>query len=219
MTVPGPEDADGSVDWRALQAEITELQADRAALSARVAALDERVEELAGALDIIEDVIEDAAETLRSPAAATEPVPVADTDSGQQTPSAAPPASDPGSAPLDMRVLIPWVRDHIALLLERKIPQSQGRLRWCRSWWLHPEAIARFDALHRSWCEAVASQGNALVVYYEHLDRQLATVMDEHGPFSACTGGEHGSDRTVRRLGQLDPPPAYFVELDQFDAM
>ncbi|OLL70262.1 hypothetical protein Ae168Ps1_6131 [Pseudonocardia sp. Ae168_Ps1] len=116
---------------------------------------------------------------------------------------------------LDMRELVPWVRDHIAQLLERRLPQNKGRLRWCRSWWLHPEAIARFDALHRSWTEAItADGGNALATYYDHLDRQLTTLMDEHGPFSACEGGHHGTERFVTKLGQVDPPPEYFFVLD-----
>ncbi|MBN9757822.1 hypothetical protein Ae406Ps2_6251c [Pseudonocardia sp. Ae406_Ps2] len=121
----------------------------------------------------------------------------------------------PPDTGLDMRELVPWVRDHIAQLLERRLPQNKGRLRWCRSWWLHPEAIARFDALHRSWTEAIdASRGNALATYYDHLDRQLATLMDEHGPFSACEGGHHGTERFVTKLGQLDPPAEYFDVLD-----
>ena len=51
--------------------------------------------------------------------------------------------------------------------------------------------------------------------HYDHLDRQLATLMDEHGPFSACEGGRHGTERFVTKLGQVDPPPEYFFVLDE----
>lgn len=211
MTGADPEGHPEPADWDTLRADLAELQADRAWLIARLNELDDRVEDLAGGLDAIE-------------AAASAPIPAPPEgapDADDARPSPRPPSEpselDSDEAGLDMRVLVPWVRDHVASLLERKIPQNQGRLRWCRSWWMHPEAIARFDALRRSWIEAItADEGNALVVYYEHLDRQLSSLMDEQGPFGACAGGEHRPDRQLGRLGQCDPPPAYFTELDQF---
>jgi hypothetical protein len=48
-----------------------------------------------------------------------------------------------------MRGLVRWVGDNVAALLERKMPQSGGWPYWCRSWWMHPEAITRFEAARR----------------------------------------------------------------------
>lgn len=207
MTSQEPNDDVAPGDWTAVQAELIQL---RATLTARLRDLDDRVEDIAVALDAIEDAAPGpAALPATGDGSATDDAPArfpAPTAPGLQSP-------DTG---LDMRELVPWVRDHIAQLLERQLPQNQGRLRWCRSWWLHPEAITRFDALRRSWTEAIAAgDGNALVTYYDYLDRQLATLMDEHGPFSACQGGQHGTDRLVTKLGQIDPPPEYFLVLDE----
>ncbi|MEU4377075.1 DUF4913 domain-containing protein [Pseudonocardia alni] len=207
MTDPEPSGDIAAGDWPAVLAELTQLRADRATLSARLRELDDRVEDIAGALDAIEDAVPEPAEFLPP-----------DGETPESDDTAAPAAAQPEEPDtgLDMRELVPWVRDHIAQLLERRLPQNKGQLRWCRSWWLHPEAIARFDALRRSWTEAIATgEGNALATYYDHLDRQLATLMDEHGPFSACEGGRHGTERFVTKLGQLDPPPEYFFVLDE----
>ncbi|MGM0723957.1 MAG: DUF4913 domain-containing protein [Actinomycetota bacterium] len=207
MTDPEPSGDIAAGDWPAVLAELTQLRADRATLSARLRELDDRVEDIAGALDAIEDAVPEPADLLPP-----------DGETPESDDTAAPAAAQPEEPDtgLDMRELVPWVRDHIAQLLERRLPQNKGQLRWCRSWWLHPEAIARFDALRRSWTEAIAAgEGNALATYYDHLDRQLATLMDEHGPFSACEGGRHGTERFVTKLGQLDPPPEYFFVLDE----
>ncbi|WP_224389112.1 DUF4913 domain-containing protein [Pseudonocardia sp. ICBG1293] len=85
-------------------------------------------------------------------------------------------------------------------------------MRWCRSWWLHAEAIARFDALHRSWPDAIYGDENALVVYYDHLDRQLAVLTSEDGPFAACRGGDHAHEARVGPLGHVDPGPDFYRE-------
>lgn len=206
MTDPEPNDDIAPGDWAAVFAELTRLRADHRTLTARLGGLDHRVEGIEIVFDEIEDATPEAADLLRS----------GDAAASDDTSAPAPPEPEEPDTGLDMRELIPWVRDHIAQLLERRLPQNKGQLRWCRSWWLHPEAIARFDALRRSWTEAIAAgEGNALATYYDHLDRQLATLMDEHGPFSACEGGHHGTERFVTKLGQLDPPPEYFFVLDE----
>ncbi|MBP2371387.1 DUF4913 domain-containing protein [Pseudonocardia parietis] len=208
MTSPESGDESAAGDWGTVLTELIQLRADRANLTARIRELDDRVEDIAGALDAIEDAAA-APPSTSVPDDDTEP-----DDTAAASTAAPEPAVEP-DAGLDMRELVPWVRDHIAQLLERRLPQNQGALRWCRSWWLHPEAIARFDALRRSWTEAIsAGEGNALVTYYDYLDRQLAVLMDEHGPFSACQGGQHGTERFVTKLGQHDPPPEYFFALD-----
>lgn len=206
MTDPEPSGDLAPGDWAAVLAALTQLRAEHATLTARLGGLDHRVEDIEGAFDAIEDATPEAADLLRS----------GDAAASDDTAAPAPPEPEEPDTGLDMRELVPWVRDHIAQLLERRLPQNKGRLRWCRSWWLHPEAIARFDALRRSWTEAIAAgEGNALATYYDHLDRQLATLMDEHGPFSACEGGRHGTERFVTKLGQVDPPPEYFFVLDE----
>ncbi|WP_226358506.1 DUF4913 domain-containing protein [Pseudonocardia sp. ICBG601] len=158
-------------------------------INARLTTLDTRVEYLSSGLDVAEDTAVPTPEP-----AATDTTVV---------------SGGPGTA-VDIGALVSWVRDHVARLIEKKIPQNQGRVRWCRSWWLHAEAIARFDALHRSWSDAIYGDENALVVYYDHLDRQLAVLTSEDGPFAACRGGDHAYDSRVGALGHVDPGPDFY---------
>jgi hypothetical protein len=187
---------------------LARLAGDQAALAHRVTAIEDKVEDLAGVFDDIEAVLDHHA----SPAP---PVPPAAASQSSPT-SPTSPDDDITAADdaLDMRRLVAWVGDNIATLLERKIPQTNGWPYWCRRWWLHPEAIARFEALRRSWTEAVISDGNAMVVYFEHLDAMLGVLCGENGPFCGCLKGQHRDDTSARPLGQDDPDESYFTELE-----
>ena len=67
--------------------------------------------------------------------------------------------------------------------------------------WQHPEAIARFEALRRAWQDATThAGGTGLVVYFEHVDLQLATLCGDNGPFSGCLG-RHNPAGPAHRLG------------------
>jgi hypothetical protein len=185
-------------DQHTVAAMVGRLAGDHAGLSARVTDLEDRVESIAAAFDDIESVLD-------SPPPAPLDAPAPGPNDQDATADA--------EVGLDMRRLVGWVRDNVALLLERKIPQTGGYPYWCRKWWLHPEAIARFEAARRSWVEAVSEPaGNALVVYYEHLDHQLNVLCGEYGPFCGCLGGEHRT--TVRPLGQDDPDEDYFLDFE-----
>ncbi|KAA1011856.1 DUF4913 domain-containing protein [Pseudonocardia sp. EV170527-09] len=174
-------------------------------VTARVTALEAQVEAICSGLDTLEEI---AAASPAPDIAAPEP-PVGNTPHTSTEPT---PRATAGPA-MGLAELVIWVRSHVAQLIEKRIPQNQGRVRWCRSWWLHGEAIARFDALQRAWTEAITGDGNALVTYYEHLDRQLAALTDEDGPFAACRGGEHAHDTRTGPLGQLEPDPDFYHNL------
>jgi hypothetical protein len=185
---------------------LARLAGDQAALAHRVTAVEDKVEDLAGVFDDIEAVLD---QHTTAPAPPATPA---------QTGPSGPDESAVAEDGLDMRHLVAWVRDNIALLLERKIPQTSGWPYWCRRWWLHPEAIARFEALRRSWAEAVISDGNAMAVYFEHLDAMLGVLCGENGPFCGCTKGQHRDDTSARPLGQDDPDESYFTELEHAHA-
>jgi Domain of unknown function (DUF4913) len=192
-------------DQHTVAAMVGRLAGDHAGLSARVTELEDRVESIAGAFDDIESLLDSPPPSAATPLDAPAPSP-----DGQD-------AAADADVGLDMRRLVAWVRDNVALLLERKIPQTGGYPYWCRKWWLHPEAIARFEAARRSWVEAVGeATGNAMVVYFEHLDHQLNVLCGESGPFCGCLGGEHRA--TVHALGQDDPGESYFLEFETAQA-
>ncbi|GAA4554901.1 DUF4913 domain-containing protein [Pseudonocardia xishanensis] len=195
-----------------LVALVARQRGDHAALAERVSDLEDRVEEFASALDDVEEHF----------SLVPGPIPDDRTDGAGDGDLPAPPdAAAPDSdveIGLDMRRLVTWVRDNVALLLERKVPQTGGYPYWCRKWWLHPEAIARFEAARRSWAEAViAGDGNAMVVYFEHLDHQLGVLCSENGPFCGCKGGMHSTGSGATPLGHDEPHESYFLDYEAIE--
>lgn len=135
-----------------------------------------------------------------------------------QAPPGAGQTPDPaGPQTLDMRVLVPWVRENLALVLQRKIPQTSAP-HWCRQWWQHPEAIVRLEALRRAWSVAVHEPGAGMSSYLLQVDQHLAVLMGEHGPFVGCTGGQHKPDSQARYLGQDDPTAEFYLAVEQATA-
>lgn len=206
-TQPGTPPDWSEPDRAFVMASLAKLGGDQAEATARLSAAEDRLEDLAIALDGIEDAA--AAAT----AGASVVSPGSENDADRPDPAD---SDDAGNSGLDMAELVAWVRDHVALLLERKLPQTGTPPHWCRRWWLHAEAIARFEAARRCWAEAVTGEGSAMVVYFEHLDHQLAALMGEGGPFTGCTGGEHRHG-AVAVLGHDEPDPAYFAQLQLLD--
>ncbi len=216
-TAPDPDPRDAAADD--VRADVASGGPVPDQAMARLTVLEDRVEDLAGGFDAFEATLHRYLLTAPASASPGTPVPAAgendaaaagDGDDGDRDGD-----GDGDVTGLDMRVLVGWVRDNIALLLERRMPQSGGWPHWCQKWWLHPEAIARFEAVRRVWLDAVGQPtGAGLVVYFEHLDQQLAVLCGENGPFSGCTGGQHQPFTTARVLGQIDPDESYFRDLE-----
>ena len=89
-----------------------------------------------------------------------------------------------------MRTLVAWVRDNIALL-HRTENAAKRRLAA-----LVPDVVAapRGHRPLRSPAPRLAGRhhtlpaATGLVVYFEHVDLQLATLCGDNGPFSGCLG-------------------------------
>lgn len=209
------QDPAGLPEQDGLAAMVHRLAKGLAAVTPRVAGVEVRVEDLAEAIDVIEDAFAQlaaagpgldaalAAPTLTAGAAQQQ---AGDEDGDDED-------GDDGGG-LDMRVLVPWVGANIAWLIERRVPHTGGVPHWCRKWWLHPEAIARFEALRRTWAASVTEEGAAMVIYFEHVDAMLNVLCGENGPFSGCTGGDHGGGR-AGALQQDTPGEDYFSGYDE----
>ena len=165
----------------------------------RIVRLEATSEVLAGLLDRV---------------AALEPPSPAGPEPAEQAEPEGEPSGGSEVAAFDLRVLIDWVRENLATVVERDIPTSKSP-NWCRQWWRHPEAIARLEATRRCWLDASAQNAN-LSVFFQHLDHHLAALTDERGPFSRCRAGEHTSDPISERvLGQDDPDETFYAEFDR----
>jgi hypothetical protein len=100
------------------------------------------------------------------------------------------PSDDSDSTPdaLDEHALIEWVHRSVAGVIARPL---RGELKWCPVWWEHPEAVLRFEALHRAWTELAAEPGVALSLWIrDHLDPCLRELLNPLGPFADCSHNE-----------------------------
>ena len=198
-----------------LVALVCRLVGDVDSHAARLARVEERTDSLAGFVDRFEESFTGLGTDTDTGGSALSPGLTA--DPADTAGPAAAPGDDEQPTGLDMRELVAWVGDNVAALLERKIPQTGGAPYWCRRWWLHPEAIARFEAARRCWVEAVAGEGAAMVVYFEHLDAMLAALCGENGPFCGCVGGQHTDTGISTPLGQDDPDEDYYRSFEHPD--
>jgi hypothetical protein len=135
----------------------------------------------------------------------------------QQAEAKGEPSGESGVAAFDLRVLIVWVRENLANVVERDIPTSKSP-NWCRQWWRHPEAIVRLEAARRCWLDASTQNAN-LSTYFQHLDHHLGVLTDERGPFARCRAGEHTTEPiSTRVLGQDDPDESFYAEFTRLRA-
>lgn len=83
-----------------------------------------------------------------------------------------------------------WVEHVYAPTFIRRISQTE---RWCASWWGHPEAIVRLQALWQTWEAARAAAGGAAMADWLrlYLDQINPVLLSPDGPFAACTTDRH----------------------------
>lgn len=178
-----------------LREEVELLRGELAHLAGQLARLDTRTESHGQALDHIEAYVTETAQLARAAA-----------DHATTTTNGAEPSTGPG---VDMRTLLPWVEGNITTLITRKVPTTEGAPRWCPCWWDHAEAIARLEALRRAWVALSGVEGTGLVTYFDYLDRTLAVLTCDSGPFARCTPHHHTPDRP---LGHTPPPPEIYAD-------
>jgi hypothetical protein len=88
-------------------------------------------------------------------------------------------------AELDSDVLIEWVHRCVTPVIARPL---RGEIKWCPLWWEHPEAVFRFEALHRAWTELAPEPGAAMSIWIrDHLDPCLRELLSPLGPFADCS--------------------------------
>lgn len=82
-----------------------------------------------------------------------------------------------------------WVQFYFLPMFRRV---EGGENKWCRQWWRHSEAIARLDALWRSWESLRLDEQTGMSVWFrDHADHHVPLVMSQNGPFRQCAGERH----------------------------
>lgn len=103
-----------------------------------------------------------------------------------------------------------FVRDLLAPTYRRHI---DGRNRsWCPQWWRHAEAIARLEALWRSWEHLRLDPATGTSVWLrDHADHHMNVLLDaDAGPFKYCTP-DRGHTSRLDPLPLVEPPQGLFT--------
>jgi hypothetical protein len=107
---------------------------------------------------------------------------------------------EPDGPGLDGDALIEWVHRCVTPVIARPL---RGEIRWCPLWWEHPEAVFRFEALHRAWTELAPEPGVAMSIWIrDHLDPCLRELLSPLGPFVDCAHTER-----YRSISEHKPLP------------
>lgn len=119
------------------------------------------------------------------------------------------PEADGETPKLYYPTLDAFVRDLLVETYRRDLKNPTRT--WCAQWWRHGEAIARLEALWRSWEHLRLDPATGISVWYrDHADHHMRILLDiDDGPFKGCTPDTHSADR-LQPLPHTDPPPGMF---------
>lgn len=98
-------------------------------------------------------------------------------------------ANDPAGRGLWYANVYDFVTGYLA---PNYIRQLSSDTRWCQEWWRHSEAMARLDALWRSFeAHRVSDNASSMAVWWrDFADPTMSALMHETGVFAQCKGRE-----------------------------
>ena len=99
------------------------------------------------------------------------------------------PAAQEGS-PLVYQSTEEFLHEHLLPLYNRVIDPRNGK--WCKQWYLHPEAVSRVEALWRAWEHFRLDPATGMSVWWrDHADPHMAVLLSQKGPFHPCNNDRH----------------------------
>jgi len=102
-----------------------------------------------------------------------------------------------------------FVREFLVVTYRREV-SPKGDYRWDGRWWMHPEAVARIDALWRTWEHYRHDGATGMSVWWrDHADHHMGVLMSPAGPF----GKTSGITEPGEPLPYTAPPPGLFVDV------
>lgn len=102
-----------------------------------------------------------------------------------------------------------FVREFLIVTYRREV-SPKGDYRWDSRWWMHPEAVARLDALWRTWEHFRNDGATGMSVWWrDHADHHMGVLLSSAGPFAKTSGTTDPGDP----LPYTAPPPGLFVDV------
>lgn len=87
-----------------------------------------------------------------------------------------------------------YVDRYVRLLWDRNLRDDTSR-QWCKAWFLHPEAVLRFEFLWQ-WYEHVSANGSCVEFsyYFAFFESQMEILTSPGGCFRHCYSGHVNVD-------------------------
>jgi hypothetical protein len=102
-----------------------------------------------------------------------------------------------------------FVREFLVVSYRREV-SPKGDFRWDPRWWMHPEAVARLDALWRAWEHFRHDPATGMSVWWrDHADHHMSVLLSPIGPFAKTSGTTDPGDP----LPYAPPPPALYLDV------
>lgn len=104
-----------------------------------------------------------------------------------------------------------FVREQLSQTYRRVVgPSNRAARRWAAEWWRSPEAIARLEALWRSW-EHLRLDGatGSSTWWRDHLDHHMPILMSADGPFA----DSEDQNKPGEPLPYAAPPAGMFPDV------
>ncbi|MGP5220573.1 DUF4913 domain-containing protein [Arthrobacter rhombi] len=99
-----------------------------------------------------------------------------------------------------------FLHEQLLPLYNRILDAKNGK--WCRQWFLHPEAVSRVEALWRAWEHLRLDAATGMSVWWrDHADPHMTVLLDPKGPFHPCSSTRH---RTPPPIECEYAPEAWF---------
>lgn len=113
-----------------------------------------------------------------------------DDNESRPVPGEAPAAQK--ESPLVYQSAEEFLHEHLLPLYNRIIDSRNGK--WCRQWFLHPEAVSRVEALWRAWEHLRLDPATGMSVWWrDHADPHMAVLLSQKGPFHPCNNDRHNT--------------------------
>ncbi|MFQ1004384.1 DUF4913 domain-containing protein [Modestobacter sp. SSW1-42] len=97
-------------------------------------------------------------------------------------------------------------------LYRRDVFDTPDRV-WCPEWWQHPEALARLEAIWRSYEALRHEPGTGMSVWLlVHVDPHMSQLLAPHGPFRGCHAKRGHATSPLAPFPLAEPPADWWPE-------
>jgi hypothetical protein len=99
---------------------------------------------------------------------------------------------DAGVAATHYADVYEFVHEFLVHIYARRVSRQNTRFRWCPQWYLHPEAVARLDALWKAFEHLRQDPTLGPATWWrDHTDPTMTALTAPDGPFTECGVDAH----------------------------